>query len=216
MLKKAPSSEKASFTWWQVIGLLLITALLTGGGWFLVGKQFFWTGMDTKRVESQLNYYKQQVATQPNKPELRINLGYTYYLMHDDQAALKEFNQAMALKKDFYDAYYNIGLVYVDQKRFDDALEMFDKCVKLAPRDYKGFMQKGIAYRELKMYTDASAALNKADKLMPGNADIIYQIGMVAEAQGKLKDAADIYKDALSFDPLFKDAVEGLKRVSKN
>ncbi|HEX3031358.1 MAG TPA: tetratricopeptide repeat protein [Bacillota bacterium] len=215
MFKKASSPEKASFTLVQAIGLLVITALITAGGWFLAGKQFFWTGMDSKRVESQLKYYKAEVDAQPNKAELRINLGYTYYLMHDNKAALKEFNQALALKKDFYDAYYNIGLVYVDENRLDDALEMFDKCVKLAPRDYKAFMQKGIAYREQKMYVEASDALNKANKLMPGNADIIYQIGMVAEAQGKFEAAADIYKDALSFDPLFKKAAEGLERVAK-
>lgn len=216
MFKKVSSSERTTFKLWQALALLVITALLTAGVGYIVGKQFFWSGLDTKRVESQLAYYKQQVASQPTKPELRINLGYTYYLMHDDKAALKEFNQAMALKKDFYDAYYNIGLVYVDQKRFDDALEMFDKCVKLAPRDYKGFLEKGIAYRELKMFTEAADALNKANKLMPGSADIIYQTGMVAEAQGKLEAAADIYKDALSFDPLFKQAADGLRRVSKN
>jgi len=50
---------------------------------------------------------------------------------------------------------------------------------------------------------------------MPGRSNIIFEIGRVAEEQGEFKTAAAIYKEALMYDPLYKDAVEALKRVEK-
>jgi len=108
-----------------------------------------------------------------------------------------------------------MGLVLTDEGRFDDALEHFQRCVEISPKDYKGYLQKGVVYRQMKMYKEAVESLNQASVLMPGRADVIYEIGMVAETKGDLTDAAGIYKDALRYDPLFKDAQEALKRVQK-
>jgi tetratricopeptide (TPR) repeat protein len=65
------------------------------------------------------------------------------------------------------------------------------------------------------MYKESVESLEKANKLMPGRANIIYEIGRVAEDQGDIKSAVLIYKEALGYDPLFKEAAEALKRVEK-
>jgi tetratricopeptide (TPR) repeat protein len=213
-----PTREKKPpehFTKIQSIMLILFTLIVSAGGWFLAGKYYFWNTLDMKRVEAQLNYYQQQVKAQPNNVQNIINLGYTYYLLGKTDQAVAQYNQALAIDKKSFDAYYNLGLVYNDTNRLDDALEMFQKSVELSPRDFKGHMEKGVVYRKLKMYNDALKELNQANKLNPARADIIYEIGMVAEAQGNNDLAAQIYKDALSYDPLYKDAVKALDRVQK-
>jgi tetratricopeptide (TPR) repeat protein len=90
---------------------------------------------------------------------------------------------------------------------------MPSKAAKLAPQDYKSLLLKGRSYRKLKMYDKATEALQEATRFKPGNTDIIYEAGLIAEDQGKLKDAEDIYKEALSFDPTFKPATEALDRI---
>ncbi len=107
-----------------------------------------------------------------------------------------------------------LGLVYNDEKRYDDALKQSKKAVELAPRDYKGHLLEGMVYRKLKMYTEALASLQEADKLMPVNNDIIFEIGRVAEDQGNMQDAEELYKKALSYDPLYKPASEALTRIA--
>jgi tetratricopeptide (TPR) repeat protein len=213
--KPKPEKKPGQFGKFQSILLILFTLVVSAGGWYAAGKYYFWNTLDTKRIQAQLTYYEGQVKAQPNNTQNMINLGYTYFLLGQNDKAVAEYNQVLAIDKKNFDAFYNLGLVYSDSNRLDDALEMFQKAIEISPRDYKGHMQKGIIYRKLKMYSEASKELDQANKLNPARADIIYEIGMIAEAQGYKDQAAQIYKDALGYDPLFKDAVKALQRVQK-
>jgi cytochrome c-type biogenesis protein CcmH/NrfG len=88
------------------------------------------------------------------------------------------------------------------------------KAVKISPRDYKGQLLKGRSYRQLKMYDKATAALQEAYRLKNGNTDIIYETGLVAEAQGKKTEAEQLFKEALSFDPTYKPALNALDKLN--
>ena len=211
----AKKVKKNTFTVFQSVILILLTALVTAGGWYAVGKFYVWPDMDMKRANQQLDYYKQKVAAEPNKAGTRVDLGYTYFLLGKNTEAIRELNQALVLDPKSFDAYYNLGLVMLGEKRYNEALQKFTKAVELSPRDYKGYLQEGITYRNLGMYQEAKDALTKADKLMPTNADIVYEIARVAEAQGEKETAITIYKDVLTYDPLYKPAIESLQRLEK-
>lgn len=212
---KGKKTKKDSFTRLHSFLLIFLTFLVSVGGWYIVGKYFFWNDIDMKRLNGQLEFLEQKVQSEPDNPATRVELGYTYSLKGKNDQALKEFNQALILDPKNFDALYNSGLVMLKEKRYNEALENFQKAVELSPKDYKGHLQKGIAYRNLGMYTEASEALSQANKLLPGSADIIYEVGQVAEAQGQIDTARNIYKEALSYDPLFKDAVTALERLEK-
>lgn len=210
----SPNASKG-FTIIQAMSMVLLTLIISTGGWYMVGKYFVWTNLDVQRINAQLTFLEQQVQAKPKDLKLRVSLGYTYYLKGNNDKAINEFNQVIAVDKKYNDAYYNLGLVYLSEERLDDALEMFGKSVELAPRDYKGHVQKGVVYRKLKMYKEAVASLEKANKMAPGSANIICEIGKIAEDQGEKSTATKIFKEALAYDPLYKDALEGLKRVDK-
>jgi tetratricopeptide (TPR) repeat protein len=212
--KKPKSLKNKKFKWWQSLTILLLTLVVSVGTGYYISQKYFWSDIDLNRAQEQLKYYKSLVDQNPNEPQNRINLGYTYFVTGDNDNAIKQLKIALDLDKKSFDAYLNLSIVYNDEKNFDEALKMAQKAVDLAPRDYKGQMQKGIVYREMKMYEDALKSLNEANRLMPGNVDIIYQIGLIAEEQGMSQEAADIYKDALGYDPLHKPSLEGLDRVA--
>lgn len=212
---KLKKVKRDSFTKLQSVILILLTLVISVGGWYGVGKVYFWSDLDMKRVDGQLEYLKQKALSEPTDSKTRIELGYTYYLKGQSDQAIKELNQAVLLDAKNFDAYYNLGLVMLKEKRNNEALEKFQKAVELSPKDYKGHLQKGVTYRNMGMYKEASEALQQANKLLPGNADIIYETGRVAEAQGEIEAAINIYKEALAYDPLFKDAVTALERVGK-
>jgi tetratricopeptide (TPR) repeat protein len=193
--------------------LLLLSLIFSVGTGYALGHFYFWNSIDMKRVNDQLVYYKEEIRKDPTNLQNRIVLGYTYYLKGNNEEAIKQFYYVLDQDQNYYDAHYNLGLVYLDEERYNDALMEFEKTVKIAPRDFKGHIQRGITYRELKEYEKATKSLEEANKLAPTNADIIYQIGMVAEAQRKYVDAISIYKDALQYDPLYKDALDGLDRL---
>jgi tetratricopeptide (TPR) repeat protein len=207
--KKQPKTftKKTSFL------LLFLTLVITVGAGYALGHFYFWNDIDMKRVNEQLKYYEAEVKKDPSNLENHIVLGYTYYLKGEHEDAIKQFDYVLEQDKNYYDAHYNLGLVFLKEERYSEAIIEFEKCTKIAPRDFKGYMQMGITYRELKDYDKATKALEEANKLSRTNADIIYQIGMVAEAQKKYDDAIAIYKDALQYDPLFKDAINALDRL---
>lgn len=212
--EKTPKKKNNRFKRWQAFTILFLTLVISVGASYYISDKYFWSDIDMNRINQQLDHYKGLVDQNPNDPSNRINLGYTYFIKGDNDEAIKQLKVALDLDKKNFDAYLNLSIVYNDMENFDEALKMAQKAVDLSPRDYKGQMQKGVVYRELKMYEDALTALNEANRLMPGNTDIIYQIGLIAEEQGMPKEAADIYKDALSYDPLHKNSLAGLDRVA--
>jgi tetratricopeptide (TPR) repeat protein len=212
--KKGEKQKKEKYKWSQSLLILTLTLVVSVGVAYFISNKYFWSDYDKSQINQQFDSYKAQVDAKPNDPKNRVNLGYTYFLKGDNDNAIKQLKIAMDLDKNYYDAYFNLGLVYNDENRLDDAIKMAQKATDISPRDYKGFLLKGMVYRKLKMYDEAIKALNEANTLMPANTDIIYEAGRVAEDRGDKKQAEEIYKDALGYDPLYKPAIEGLDRVS--
>lgn len=203
------------FTWWQSTLLLVSTLVICLTAGYYISDQFLWDkSAQAKQIDDQITFYKEEVKQKPNDPKNRVQLGYSYFLKKDYDEAIKQYKTAISLDDNFFDAYLNLSIVYDKQDRTDDALQNAIKATEISPRDYKGHILKGKSYRKLKMYDEANEALAEADRLNAGNVDTIYEIGLVAENQGKKKDAEAIYKEALTFDPLFKPALEALERIA--
>jgi tetratricopeptide (TPR) repeat protein len=213
--KRTQKNER--FNWWQSSILLVLTLSICLSAGYYISDKYLWDKTDAGQIEEQLKYNKSQVDRSPNDPKLRIELGYSYFIKKDYDEAIKQFETAKTLDKNYFDAYLNLSIVYDRQDRTNDALKNAIKATEISPKDYKGHLLKGISYRKLKMYEESNEALAEADKLKPGNTDIIFEIGMLAEDQGMKEEAQTIYKEALTFDPLYKPALEALDRLtSKN
>lgn len=211
----AKKIKKERFTWWQSLIILVATLAICLAVGYYISSKYLWNQNNTQ-YDKQLKYYQAQVDQKPNDPNLRVQLGYTYFLKGDNENAIKQYENAKILDNKNYGAYLNLAIVYDLENRSDDALQMAIKAANLQPQDYKAQLLKGRSYRKLKMYKQSTAALQEAYRLKPGNTDIIYEAGLVAENQGKKSDAEKIYKQALTFDPTFKPAQTALDRLSKS
>jgi tetratricopeptide (TPR) repeat protein len=216
-LETQEPEEKAKrdrFTWWQSTILLVGTLVICLVAGYFISDRFLWDKTDSKQIAQQIKYYKEEVKQNPNDPASRVQLGYSYFLDKNYDEAIKQFKTAKSLDKNYFDAYLNLSIVYDRQNRIDDALQNAIKATEISPKDYKGHLMKGKSYRKLKMYKEANEALAEADSLNLGNTDTIYEIGQVAEDQGKNKEAEAIYKEALAYDPLFKPALDALDKLT--
>lgn len=209
---KIPSREK-TFTLFQAVALVVISAIVFTGAGYLIGKTFFWKTLTETRVDQQLKYYEATVQTNPKDAQARVNLGYTYYLKEKYDEALQQFKVAETIDPKFAAPFYNEGLVYKAQKQYEQAIGAFSKASKLAPRDYKNYLQIGVIYNLQGKYKDAITALNRANQEKPGSSDIIYEIGVSAEKSGDKEGAKGMYQQALNFDPNYQDAKDALARL---
>jgi Tfp pilus assembly protein PilF len=204
--------KKGSFSWWQSLIIIAATLIICiGAGYFIATKYLMNHGND--QLTKQLDYYKTQVGKKPNNANLRVQLGYSYFLTGDNDNAIKELNTAKRLDKNSYGAYLNLAIVYDKENQTDNALQNALKAVKLSPNDYKPLLLEGRSYRKLKMYKQAMTALQKADQFKPDNDDITFEAGLVALDQGKKKDAEKIFKQVLSYDPTFQPALDELDKL---
>ncbi|MDP4169669.1 MAG: tetratricopeptide repeat protein [Bacillota bacterium] len=214
--KKAKKVKKDRIPWWQSFLIIFATLAICLFAGYYVSEKYLWNN-NSDQISKQLQFYQMQVDQKPNDPLLRVQLGFTYFLKGDTDSAINEYNTAKSLDPNNFDAYLNLSIAYDKENRTDEALQMAVKAAKISPRDYKGHLLKGRSYRKLKMYKEATASLEEAIRLKPGNTDTIYEVGMVAEDQGKKKEAEQIYKETLSYDPTFKPALDALNRLnSKN
>lgn len=211
--EKKEKEKRERFTWWQAALILVGTLAICLGAGYYISNKYLWNTQDTE-LNKQLDYYQGIVDQKPNDPKARVQLGYIYFLKHDNNNAIKQYQTAKNLDKNNFDAYLNLSIVYDKQGRIDDSLQMAIKASQISPQDYKALLLKGRAYRKLKMYKQAKAAIEDAYRLRPGNVDIIYEAGLVAEAEGKKSEAQKIYKEALSYDPTFMQAQKRLDHLT--
>jgi tetratricopeptide (TPR) repeat protein len=83
---------------------------------------------------------------------------------------------------------------------FDDALKSWDAQKKARTYDYPSLEKK------FRAAADAD----------PNLAEAVYNLGVLAERQGKTKEAVSLYKDALSRKPTLKQAAENLGVIAQN
>jgi tetratricopeptide (TPR) repeat protein len=204
--------KKDHFKWWQSLLILVATLVICLSAGYYISQKYLWS-QNADELNKQIDYNKSLVDQKPNDPSLRVQLGYSYFLKGDDDNAIKQYNVAKNLDKNNYAAYLNLAIVYDKENRTDDALQMAKKAAKLSNNDYKSQLLIGRSYRKLKMYKESMSALATADRFKPDNTDIIYEAGLVAEDQGKFKDAEKIYKETLSYDPTYKPAIDALDRL---
>lgn len=210
--KTIKNAKSNRFKWWQSLLLLLGTLVISLSAGYYISQKYLWNQSGDETAQ-QLKYYQAQVDQKPNDPKLRVNLGFTYYLKGDTDKAIEQYNIAKNLDKNNFSAYLNLAIAYDKAGRNDEALQSAIKATKLSSQDYTGYLLEGRSYRKLKMYKKASAALEDAIRYRPGNTDILNEVGRVAEDQGDKKQAEKIFKEALSYDPTYKPAMDGLDRL---
>ena len=215
--KNFKSEVKASdrISWKMTIFLLLSTILISLIIGYFISLKFIWKNDNEIKLAERLDKYEALVASDPNDPNYRVELGFTFYLKENYNKAIKQFKTAISLDKEYYPAHLNLAITYFEIGEVENALEEATISKDLAPRDYKSKLIMGRCYRSMKMYDDSKEALIAAQNLASGNVEVIYEIGRLAEDQGEKKKAEEIFREALSYDPNYKEAREALDRVTK-
>jgi tetratricopeptide (TPR) repeat protein len=101
--------------------------------------------------------------------------------------------------------------------RHDEAVEAAEEAVRLAPRDWRAQAQLAEALTPTKpRLGEATAAAGRALELAPEEARSHIAVGLVAEADGRPRDAAKAFVRALALDPRNGAAHSNLERVRQS
>jgi tetratricopeptide (TPR) repeat protein len=106
----------------------------------------------------------------PKNPVLCNKTGIAYHQMMQLDSALKSYQQAVRLKKDYLEAINNIGTVYYARKNYRRSITYYQRAIKLAPQQSRAasiYSNLGTALFARKQYKDAADAFQTAMTLDP-------------------------------------------------
>ena len=192
---------------WKAVLLILLWILILGAVGTFIGNRYFWTDPEVQRFEGEVEHYRQLVESEPDNPAHYVALGFNLHRLGSLQGAITQFNNALAIDDNYFDAYLNLGYVYVSLEHWDDALQMFIKCVEISPQDYKGHFNAGIVYREMGMTQAAYENMETALLLRPAATDVLYHLALTSEGEGDREAAIHYLEQALAYDPRYAEAL---------
>jgi tetratricopeptide (TPR) repeat protein len=106
----------------------------------------------------------------PKDPVLWNKIGIAYQQLTQLDTALKSYQQAVRLKRDYVEAINNIGTVYYARKNYRRAVTYYQRAIKLMPHDARAasfYANLAAAYLSRKQYKEAYAASETAMSLDP-------------------------------------------------
>ena len=127
---------------------------------------------------------------------------------HDQ--AIEKFTAAAALSPSCYDCYNNIGYSYSQKKEWDKAETAYKKSTELKADDAAALNGLATVYNAQRKFDLAAEASAKASQLAgvigaaggsAGNADALYNQGVILFNGGKAAEAKPIFESAVAANP---------------
>src|SRR2546423_2435400 len=123
--------------------------------------------------------------------------------------AIEKFTKATELKPDCADCYYNIGFLETQKKEYEKAETAYKKAVEIKPDYADAFNGLANVYNAQRKFDDAATASSKAAQLAGsapgalagGNADAMFNQGVILWNAGKVADAKKQFESAIAAKP---------------
>jgi predicted O-linked N-acetylglucosamine transferase (SPINDLY family) len=145
------------------------------------------------------------VRSDPRNPEYQRQLGRALNKQGKVDQAMIRFRQAVAVKKDYVDAWLDIAGVYNEQHRETQAHEALDKALAASPNEYRLQEAKIIVWRRAGETRKAMAYMEALLPQYPDAAWLHYQLGATVtdldreRANRELRRAIELAPDKLDY-----------------
>ncbi|MDD4893828.1 MAG: tetratricopeptide repeat protein [Candidatus Omnitrophica bacterium] len=131
------------------------------------------------------------------------SLGNAYQDAGDNEKAIKNYLQAINIKKDYVDAYNNICNIYVAMGEYAKAIAAGKQAIGLNPAHYKAYYNLGSAYDKLSEKKNAIEALRKAIEVNPDYIPAINDLAAVYSDNGEVDKAIELWNRIIQIDQNF-------------
>ena len=126
---------------------------------------------------------------------------------HDE--AIEKFLKSAELNTTCHDCYYNIGFAYFQKKEYDKAETAYKKAIEIKTdyaEAYSGLASIYNAQRKFDLAAEASAKVTQfggggAGAAGGGNADALYNQGVILWNSGKIPEAKKQFESAIAANP---------------
>jgi tetratricopeptide (TPR) repeat protein len=154
-----------------------------------VGDYFYKSG----KLEESYKYYLKSTEFSSHNNHLYIsNLGSALHRLDRTDEAIKCYNEAIYIEKNYPLAHSNLGLIYYESKQYDDALDFFYKCTLIDPAQPYYWKNYSNCLWALKKHEEALKGFYKVIMLSPLDVNCYTQIGNALCFLGRFKEFQDL------------------------
>lgn len=116
-------------------------------------------------------------------------------------AAIRDFERAVALKPDDADTIFNLGFILQRMGKHAEALERFQRAVELSPFLDRAWYGMGLSLSKLGRHEEAAARFGEASRLQPMNPYAAYHLAAALFQLGDRQKLEEEYRRVKGFDP---------------
>ncbi len=142
----------------------------------------------------------------PDSAALYLQRGIKYLEDKKNTEAIRDFDQAIVLRKDYKEAYYQRALFYANNGNPVNAARDYSKIIEMEPSNELALLNRAIEYGKQQQFNKAIGDFNRILTINPNNSEAYYNLGIAYHIQGKKEQAC----------PYFKKAAELNHSVGKN
>ena len=133
-------------------------------------------------------------------PVLYLNRGIVNVNLNNRYQAMEDFNVALKLRPDLYEAMYFKGKMLGENGKYDEAIDLLNKVISSDPADLGALIHRGMYHKKKNNYIEALSDYDVVIKNTTGIAEAYHNRGnlrvMIKDLNGALED----FNEAISVD----------------
>jgi adenylate cyclase len=157
--------------------------------------------LDAEGLDRAHQLAKKAVQFDANLPEGHSELAWVLMFLRQHDAAIAEFERAIALNRNFNDHGYGLGLVFAGQPA--RAVDVLQANLRIDPFQFRRFAVMGNAYYMLGRYEEAVAMLRECAACIPNLRIAHLWLAASYSQLGQLTDASAAAADVFRIEPKF-------------
>jgi tetratricopeptide (TPR) repeat protein len=158
--------------------------------------------LDRGDISKALAELQAVVTRDPGNPVEHYNLGRAYVARGEWAQAKQQFQKAIEIQPGYILARITLAQLEISRGEYEAALKSAQEIIEKYDRNnLNARLLESAALAGQKKYADSKALLNTMVKASPSSPEIHFQLGMVALAEARYKDAEDFFQRAYELNP---------------
>ena len=178
--------------------LLLVALLLQKPDYQAEGLK----ALEAQKYEDAARNFSKAVEEFPEDYGVRFHLALSLSLLDKDTEAIPVYKKVLDLKPGLYQAELNLGILLLRQKDAAQSLPYLAAAAAEKPKEFRPNYYLAEARLAMGEFAKAEDAYRAAD---PKSAAVMSGLARALAKQGKLAEAAPLYKQAAETDPAYRD-----------
>jgi protein O-mannosyl-transferase len=125
-------------------------------------------------VNGAVTLYRQAIAREPDRPEIRSDLAALLSRSGRDREAVPEYQETLRIDPNQYEARMNFGAVLTRLGRNDEAIMQFTRAAELRPESAEPHVYLALVYSQMKRDMDALREAMMANQIDPASANLEF------------------------------------------